>query len=139
MLELSCERAELNDGQAILELGCGWGSLTCFMAKRYPNSQITAVSNAKDQGAYIMHRCKKDGINNVNVITADMNDFTIDKKFERVVSIEMFEHMRNYKELLLRIYSFLNKNGKVFIHIFSHKYLVSVSYTHLTLPTICSV
>ena len=124
MLELSCERAELNDGQAILELGCGWGSLTCFMAKQYPNSQITAVSNSKDQRAYIMHRCKKDGINNVNVITADMNDFTIDKKFERVVSIEMFEHMRNYKELLQRIYSFLNQNGKVFIHIFSHQYLV---------------
>ena len=124
MLELSCDRAELNDGQAILELGCGWGSLTCFSAKRYPNSQITAVSNSKDQRAYIMHRCKKDGINNVNVITADMNDFTIDEKFERVVSIEMFEHMRNYKELLQRIYSFLNQNGKVFIHIFSHRDLV---------------
>ena len=124
MLKLSVERAKLRDGQSVLELGCGWGSLTCFMAERYPSSSITAVSNSKDQKKYIEKRCKKNGIKNVNVITADMNEFQTDIKFDRVVSIEMFEHMRNYKSLLSRIHNWLNDNGKLFIHIFSHKSLV---------------
>ena len=124
MLKLSCERAEIEDGQSILELGCGWGSLTCYMAKNFPKSQITAVSNSKDQKLFIENRCKKDEINNISVITADMNDFTIDSEYDRVVSIEMFEHMRNYKKLLKKVSSFLRENGKLFIHIFSHEFLV---------------
>jgi len=124
MLNLSCKRAELEDGQDVLELGCGWGSLTCHMAKVYPNSKITAVSNSKDQKLFIENRCKKEGHSNINVITADMNDFMIESKYDRVVSIEMFEHMRNYKKLLKKVASFLNENGKLFIHIFSHQSLV---------------
>tara|TARA_Y100000590_G_scaffold188509_1_gene214859 strand:- start:2716 stop:3750 length:1035 start_codon:yes stop_codon:yes gene_type:complete len=122
MLALSCSRAELSDGQSILELGCGWGSLTVFMAKHYPESKITAVSNSQDQRNFIENKCKKEGLDNVKVITADMNSFIIDQKFDRVLSIEMFEHMRNYKELLSRIANFLNEKGKLFIHIFSHRY-----------------
>ena len=124
MLKLSCDRADINDGQSILELGCGWGSLTCYMAKNFPNSQITAVSNSKDQKIFIENRCKEDGINNILVITQDMNDFNTDSQFDRVVSIEMFEHMRNYKKLLKKVSSFLHENGKLFIHIFSHEFLV---------------
>ena len=124
MLQLSADRAALRDGQSVLELGCGWGSLTCFMAEKYPSSSITAVSNSKDQKKYIEKRCEKKGIGNVNIITADMNDFQTDFKYDRVVSIEMFEHMRNYKSLLSRIHNWLKDNGKLFIHIFSHQSLV---------------
>ena len=124
MLELSFNRAQLIDGHSILELGCGWGSMTCFMAGKLPNSKITAVSNSKDQRKHILNRCKEQGINNVEVITADMNDFETKINFDRVVSIEMFEHMRNYKELLSRVSSWLNDQGKLFIHIFSHESLV---------------
>ena len=123
MLELSCERAKIEDGNTILELGCGWGSLTCFMAKKYPNSQITAVSNSKDQRKYILERCTKNKIKNVKVITADMNDFEIQDKFDNVISIEMFEHMRNYKKLLSKISNFINERGSLFIHIFAHEFL----------------
>lgn len=123
MLELSCERAKIQDGNMILELGCGWGSLTCFMAKKYPKSQITAVSNSKDQKKYILKRCAENQIENVNVITADMNDFEIKEKYDNVISIEMFEHMRNYKKLLSKISNFLNKKGSLFIHIFTHEFL----------------
>jgi len=124
MLELSSKRAELSDGQSILELGCGWGSLTCYMAEKFPNSKITAVSNSKDQREHILNRCRGQRLNNVEVITADMNDFGTTKSFDRVVSIEMFEHMRNYKDLLYRVSTWLNDDGKLFIHIFSHESLV---------------
>ena len=124
MLELSCKRAELEDKQDILELGCGWGSLTCFMAQKFPNSNITAVSNSKDQKKHIEARCKKLKLTNIEVITCDMNDFDIDKKFDRVVSIEMFEHMRNYGTLLNNISKFLNDGGKLFVHIFTHHTLM---------------
>tara|TARA_B110000438_G_C15757766_1_gene625914 strand:+ start:25 stop:1062 length:1038 start_codon:yes stop_codon:yes gene_type:complete len=124
MLELTFKRADLKDGQDILELGCGWGSLTCYMAEKLPNSKITAVSNSKDQKAFILAKCKKHGLLNVNVITADMNDFNINYTFDRVVSVEMFEHMRNYKELMKKIYDFLKPSGKLFIHIFTHKEMV---------------
>ena len=120
MLEKTVQRAQIKDGMDILELGCGWGSLTCFMAKSLPNAQITAVSNSNDQGKFIQQRCAENSLNNVEVITADMNDFSTDKVFDRVVSIEMFEHMRNYGELLKRISSFIHDNSMVFIHIFSH-------------------
>ena len=121
MLKLTVERAQLQDGMSILELGCGWGSLTCYMAKKFPNSKIIAVSNSKDQKEFILKSCEKNNIKNIEVITADMNDFTINQTFDRIVSIEMFEHMRNYKKLFKRISSFLNSQGKIFIHIFTHK------------------
>ena len=123
MLERTFQRAQLEDGINILELGCGWGSLTCFMAKQLPSAQITAVSNSNDQRKFIQKRCEQYGLMNVEVITADMNDFNTDKIFNRVVSIEMFEHMRNYGELLKRISGFLDDEGKIFIHIFSHNTL----------------
>jgi len=123
MLSLSCERAQIKNGDRILELGCGWGSLTCYMAKKFPKSQITAVSNSKDQKDFILQRCKEDNLENVQVITADMNDFDTEKKFNRVVSIEMFEHMRNYQKLLSRISNFLESEGTLFVHIFTHEYL----------------
>ena len=124
MLKISSERAELIDGQRILELGCGWGSLTLFMAEKYPKSSITAVSNSKDQKKFIEQQCSDRGLDNVCVITADMNDFSIDGPFDRVVSIEMFEHMRNYELLLNKISGWLKPGGKLFIHIFTHKTLV---------------
>ena len=124
MLELSFERAQLADGDSILELGCGWGSLTCYMASKLPNSKITAVSNSKDQKEHILNRCKNQGLENIEVITADMNDFGTENKYDRVVSIEMFEHMRNYKKLLSKISSWLNDDGKLFIHIFTHQSVV---------------
>ena len=121
MLKITCERAGLVDGQDILELGCGWGSLTCFMAQKFPNSKITAVSNSKDQRNFIQQKNDKLNLQNIKVISADMNDFSTDEKFDRVISIEMFEHMRNYDELLKRINGWLKQNGKLFVHIFSHK------------------
>ena len=124
MLELSFERAQLADGDSILELGCGWGSLTCYMASKLPNSKITAVSNSKDQKKHILNRCKNQGLDNIEVVTADMNDFETENKYDRVVSIEMFEHMRNYKKLLSKVSSWLNNDGKLFIHIFTHQSVV---------------
>ena len=120
MLKITCKRAELEDNLSVLELGCGWGSLTCFMAQKFPNSKITAVSNSKDQKKHIESRCKKMNLTNIEVITCDMNNFDIDKKFDRVVSVEMFEHMRNYGILLKNISKFLKDNGKLFVHIFTH-------------------
>ena len=124
MLEKTANRAQISDNMDILELGCGWGSLTCYMAKKYPNSNITAVSNSNDQRLYIENKCENEGIKNVKVITCDMNDFNIDLKFDRVVSVEMFEHMRNYKLLLQKISKFLKDNGKLFVHIFTHHTMV---------------
>ena len=121
MLKITCERAGLVDGQDILELGSGWGSLTCFMAQKFPNSKITAVSNSNDQRNFINQKNDKLNLQNIKVFTADMNDFSTDEKFDRVISIEMFEHMRNYDELLKRIDGWLKQNGKLFVHIFSHK------------------
>lgn len=121
MLELTCERAELADGQQVLELGCGWGSLSLFMATKFPNSTFKVVSNSHTQKIYIDEQAKLRGITNLTVITADMNTFTIDEQFDRVVSVEMFEHMRNYELLLKKVASFLKPDGKLWIHIFTHK------------------
>jgi cyclopropane-fatty-acyl-phospholipid synthase len=121
MLDLTSERAGLIDGQDILELGCGWGSLTLYMAEHFPKSKITAVSNSNDQRQFIEERCRQLKLVNVRVITADMNDFEAEGLFDRVVSIEMFEHMRNYEKLLGRVNTWLKKEGKLFVHIFSHQ------------------
>ena len=119
MLELTCERADLKDGMDILELGCGWGSLSLWMAEHYPNAHITAVSNSATQRDFIMKR----GFKNLDLITADMNDFATRQRFDRAVSVEMFEHMRNWPELLHRINGWLKDDGRLFIHIFVHREL----------------
>ena len=121
MLDLTSERAGLVDGQDVLELGCGWGSLTLYMAQHFPKSKITAVSNSNDQRQFIEERCRQLKLDNVKVITADMNDFKAEGLFDRVVSVEMFEHMRNYEKLLGRVNSWLKEEGKLFVHIFSHQ------------------
>jgi len=120
-LALTCERAELDNQQRILELGCGWGSLTLFMAARYPQSHITAVSNSHSQREYITGEARRRGLSNVHVITADMNEFSIGDKFDRIVSVEMFEHMRNYRELFARVHKWLAAGGRFFMHIFVHR------------------
>ncbi len=123
MLALSCERAELEDGQRILELGCGWGSLTLWMAKHYPNSQITAVSNSRTQKEYIDAQAKERGLSNIEVKTENMIFYQGEGQgiFDRVVSVEMFEHMKNYELLLKRISQWLKPGGKLFVHIFTHR------------------
>ena len=121
MLDLYCSRAQLVDGMQVLELGCGWGSLSLRVAARYPHSTVVAVSNSKSQRAYIEEKCRKEGIKNLTVITADMNAFETDLRFDRVLSIEMFEHMRNWERLLENIGSWLKQDGKFFLHIFTHR------------------
>jgi cyclopropane-fatty-acyl-phospholipid synthase len=125
MLALYGERAELADGQSILELGCGWGSLTLWMAQRFPRARITAVSNSAPQRRHIEARCAALNITNVHVITADVNTLALlDGDFDRCVSVEMFEHMRNYATLLGRISHWLKPGGKLFVHIFAHRTLM---------------
>ena len=120
MLELTAGRARLQDGQDILELGCGWGSLTLFVAERFPSSRITGVSNSHAQRRFILERAAARGLQNVEVVTADINSFTTGVRFDRVVSVEMFEHARNYEELLHRVAGWLRPAGLLFVHIFTH-------------------
>jgi cyclopropane-fatty-acyl-phospholipid synthase len=122
MLALSCERAQLTDGQDVLELGCGWGSLTLWMAEKYPNSRITGVSNSSTQKAHIDAEAAKQGFKNIRIITADMNEFEAgDAAYDRVVSVEMFEHMKNYQLLMAKVARWLRPGGKLFVHIFTHR------------------
>ncbi len=122
MLSLTSERAGLKDGQDILELGCGWGSLSLWMAEKYPNAKITAVSNSRSQKTYIDGVAARKGFKNLTIVTCDMNDFSIDRQFDRVVSVEMFEHMRNWKLLFERISRWLKPDGRLFFHIFVHRF-----------------
>ncbi len=125
MLALYCDRAQLLDGQHILELGCGWGSLTLWMAERFPNSRITAVSNSASQRTHIEAACRKRGWSHVRVLTGDVNHLDLEaSQFDRCVSVEMFEHMRNYEVLLSRISNWLRPGGKLFVHIFCHRFLM---------------
>jgi cyclopropane-fatty-acyl-phospholipid synthase len=123
MLSLTCERAGLKNGQKILELGCGWGSLTFWMAEHYPNASITAVSNSYTQRLHLEAEANRRELYNVRVITADMNSFAPPEPgtYDRVVSVEMFEHMKNYRELMKRIAGWLKPDGKLFVHIFTHR------------------
>ena len=120
-LALVADRAALADGLRILELGCGWGSFSLWAAQTFPKSRITAVSNAASQRDHILSRARERGLDNLDVVTADMNRFQPEGRYDRVVSIEMFEHMRNWETLLGRIASWLNPDGLVFIHIFTHR------------------
>jgi cyclopropane-fatty-acyl-phospholipid synthase len=119
-LTRTAQTADLRDGQQILELGCGWGSLSLFMAANYPNATITAVSNSASQRAFIEAEAASRGLTNLRVITADMNDFDPCTVFDRVVSVEMFEHMANWRTLLTRVRSWLKPDGRLFLHVFTH-------------------
>jgi cyclopropane-fatty-acyl-phospholipid synthase len=123
MLALTAERARLADGQEILELGCGWGSLTLWIAERFPRSRILALSNSPDQRAFIERRARERGLANVEVVTADVNRFATDRTFDRVVSVEMFEHLRNYRAAMERVAGWLRPGGLFFVHIFVHRQL----------------
>jgi cyclopropane-fatty-acyl-phospholipid synthase len=112
--------AALTDGQSILELGCGWGSLSLWMAEHFPNARITAVSNSAPQRFYIESQARARGLVNLTVVTADMNDFTIGARFDRIVSVEMFEHMANWRALLTRARDWLKPDGRLFLHVFAH-------------------
>lgn len=120
-LALTCGHADLADGQNILELGCGWGSLSLYMAEHYPQSRITAISNSHSQKRYIEKQIRQRGLKNLRIITADINGFEAEEIFDRVVSVEMFEHMRNHKQLLSKISRWLRPSGKLFVHIFCHR------------------
>ena len=128
MLALTCERAGLEDGMRVLDLGCGWGSLTLWVAARLPRSQVLAVSNSKSQREHILRRSEASGLDNVEVVTADVNEFEPDREFDRVVSVEMFEHIRNHALLMKRIDRWLAPGGQLFVHHFSHR---SASYPYV--------
>ena len=123
-LEITVANADIRDGQRILELGCGWGSLSLWMAEKFPRATITSVSNSSSQRAHILDQAARRGLTNLDVITSDMNDFAprSDARFDRIVSVEMFEHMSNWHELLTRISSWLEPDGRVFLHVFSHRH-----------------
>jgi len=120
-LRQTVEHADLADGQMILELGCGWGSLSLWMARQFPNAMISAVSNSNSQREYIESEAARRGLNNLRVITSDMNVFEPGQKFDRIVSVEMFEHMMNWRELMTRVRSWLKPDGRFFMHIFTHR------------------
>jgi cyclopropane-fatty-acyl-phospholipid synthase len=120
-LRATAKNASLANGQRILELGCGWGSLSLWMARHYPSAEITSVSNSNSQREFIVNRAKREGLLNLKVITADMNDFVPVGCFDRVVSVEMFEHMANWRPLLLRVKNCLEADGHLFLHIFTHR------------------
>lgn len=121
MLGLTCARARLQDGMDVLDLGCGWGSLSLWIADHYPGSRVTAVSNSRAQIAHIRQQCRQSGHSNVEAVVADVNHHEMDHRFDRVLSIEMFEHMKNYERLMAKVASLLAPRGELFVHIFSHR------------------
>lgn len=129
MLRLSCERAEIEDGMRVLDLGCGWGSMTLWLAEHFPRCRIVGVSNAGNQRRDILARAAAQGLTNVEVLTADVNTFAAPGTFDRIVSIEMMEHARNWRRLLERAASWLRPDGKMFVHVFTHR---SVGYEFAT-------
>lgn len=121
MLERTCERAGVADGMRLLDLGCGWGSLSLHLARAFPGAQVTGVSNAAEQRHFIEARARSEGLTNLQIITADMNRFDTAERFDRVLSVEMFEHMSNYDALLQRIRPWLGDSGRLFVHYFCHR------------------
>ena len=123
MLDLYIERAEIKNGQEVLDLGCGWGSFSLYVAKKFPNVNITSISNSSDQISYIKNEAQKRGLLNIEAIRMDVNNLKLDNQFDRIISIEMFEHLRNYKLILNSLNELLKPDGRLFIHIFCHKKL----------------
>jgi cyclopropane-fatty-acyl-phospholipid synthase len=122
MLALTCEHAEVEDGMELLDLGCGWGSLTFWLLERYPAAQVLAVSNSRTQRAFIEREARRRGVTRrLEVVTADANVFAPERRFDRVLSVEMLEHVRNYESLFARVASWLEPGGKAFVHVFSHR------------------
>lgn len=121
MLDLTAARAGIEDGHSVLDLGCGWGAFSLYAAERYRRSEVTGVSNSRSQREYIEGAARARGLENLRVVTADINHFEPDRRYDRVVSVEMLEHVRNYRRLLSRIASWLNPEGRLFVHIFSHR------------------
>ncbi|MFB5651141.1 SAM-dependent methyltransferase [Leptospira wolffii] len=121
MLQLTCERARLENGMSVLDLGCGWGSLSLYIAENFPKCKVTGVSNSKSQKTFIDSEAKKKGLKNLKILTMDMNVFKTDQKFDRILSVEMLEHMKNYELLFSRIAAYLKPKGLFFVHIFAHK------------------
>jgi len=120
MLDITIRRSGIEDGMRVLDLGCGWGSLSIYIAEKLSQCNVVSVSNSQDQGNYILKEVQKKGLTNLSFIKADMNTLHTDITFDRIISVEMFEHMRNYRLLLNKIAGWLKKNGKLFIHIFCH-------------------
>jgi cyclopropane-fatty-acyl-phospholipid synthase len=120
-LRQTVEHTDLADGQSILELGCGWGSLSLWMARQFPNAQVTAVSNSHSQRRHIEVEAAARGLMNLRVVTQDMNVFAPERQFDRIVSVEMFEHMMNWRQLMVRVKSWLAPNGRFFMHVFTHR------------------
>jgi cyclopropane-fatty-acyl-phospholipid synthase len=120
-LRQTVDHADLADGQSILELGCGWGSLSLWLARQFPDARITAVSNSGSQRDYIEQQARDRGLNNLEIVMQDMNVFDPSRKFDRIVSIEMFEHMMNWRDLMARVRSWLAPDGRFFMHIFTHR------------------
>ncbi len=129
MLQLTCERAEIEDGMRVLDLGCGWGAMTLWLAEHFPRCRVVGVSNAANQRTDILARAAAQGLTNVDVLTADVNTFAAPGRFDRIVSIEMMEHARNWRLLLERAASWLTPAGKMFVHVFTHR---SVGYEFAT-------
>ncbi len=120
-LEITCERARIENGMSVLDLGCGWGSLSLWIAEHFPECRVTSVSNSNGQRRYVVGEAERRGLRNIDVLTHDMNDFEAPATYDRIVSIEMFEHMRNYELLFERISRWLNPGGRFFLHIFCHR------------------
>jgi cyclopropane-fatty-acyl-phospholipid synthase len=120
MLHLTAERAGIEDGHSILDLGCGWGAFTLYAAERFPNSTVVGLSNSHSQRQYIEKRALERGLTNLRIVTADINDFEAGQRFDRIVSVEMLEHVRNYERLLHKVASWMNPEGLFFAHIFAH-------------------
>jgi len=121
MLALTCERARLVDGMEVLDLGCGWGSLSLWIGEHFPNCRVLAVSHSRTQREYIEAQCRARGLDRVAVVTADVAGFDIGLRFDRILSVEMFEHMKNYERLMSHIASWLKPSGMLFVHLFSHR------------------
>ncbi|OEL35615.1 (S)-coclaurine N-methyltransferase [Dichanthelium oligosanthes] len=121
MLELYCERAKVQDGQSILDVGCGWGSLSLFIAKKYRNCSVTGICNSTTQKVFIDEQCRENELSNVEIIVADISKFEMERSFDRIISIEMFEHMKNYKLLLKKISKWMKEDSLLFVHFFCHK------------------
>ncbi len=120
MLGMICERARLADGQEVLDLGCGWGALSLYLAEHYPNARVTGLSNSHSQRAFIERRARERGLGNLRIVTADVSGFEFPRQFDRVVSVEMFEHVRNYEQLFAKIARWMRPAALLFVHVFAH-------------------